>query len=553
MKIEDTNGILTEVLEENRLLKERLKETHEDIEVESLSALSIERVDNKMRITGILLAEGTHNGIHYSGDEIKAMVDNYKNEILGMNMTVEHEKMSEYGNRVVGIHTHVEFNPVLNAALYTADISDEDAINDIESGKFQATSMRIKERKITVGDYTKATNIIPINNTLTQFPACSNCNVFHTESLSLKYYGIRSKPESDDESVEDIAATEAQIKAMKTRCAKYPISPKIEHGGHVTKPKQYADVPEGSFADPCNFKYPMTPQYVRAAWSYSGKPENKTKGGYSDAEWGWMRNRIKNRMKVAGHKVEDKSEGDEEIMEDLKKDSHGCIIGQEKWCPDGQKCVALTAEELEAYKEMTDKNNEGEEELKRKRCPYCSDLFESLPKHFPRCNDRNNALTKKYMCNHCENNFNTEKLFITHLDSCQEYKLAQEDLSEPEPEPKPKPTTQPPQEPTPEPTPEPVTVPTPVPEQVTQTPEPSTQTPTQAPESTQTPTKPVQVTTPAPEPKPSTPETTTTIVEKEPPKPKMTRQEIVDYIMGLEGDAKEKAAKLLLEAEKDRW
>jgi len=511
---EDPQGIYTELLEEMKLLRERVKENSEEREVESLSALTFEELKEGLKISGVLLAEGVHNGIFYPGSEIQKMVKNYKKNIIGMDMTVEHEKTDEYGDRKVGKVTHVEFNPTLNAALYSAEITDEDAVNDIEGNKFGATSMRIKERKVTVGDFTKAVDLTPMNNTLTQFPACTNCNVFHIEDLSLKYYGIREgdEKEMDKEvtdtvedteelqykcpicnsnlnsyqlflkhweeehrmeygkydttyfdkvskellqdltkdilgeqedkekeemsikelaellsaytkcigkcmkggksmkecyegckgelSVEEHGATEAETKAMKTRCAKYPISPKVEHGGNVTKPGQYASVSEDMFADPCNYKYPMDDAHIMAAWAYASKPENKTKGGYSDAEWSWMRARIKKRMKATGHKVTEKSE---ELEEDTNK-------------------------------EGTEEVEEGETELKRTRCPYCKELYESLSKHLSRCDKRKSILTKLFQCNFCEKNFKHEKELVEHLGECNDYKLAQAELSKEEKE-----------------------------------------------------------------------------------------------------------------------
>jgi len=460
MKVEDSQGIYTEILEENRIMRELLKSHIQDLEVESLSAISIEDLKDKLKITGILLAEGMHNGIYYSGEEIEKMVNNFKDYILGMNMTVEHERTDEYEDDVVGTHDYVEYNPTIKAALYSSIIDNPKAIEDIKTGRFTATSMRLKERKVSVGDYTKAVDLRPMNNTLTQFPACSNCNVFHTEDLSLQYYGIKEEKEekrseemSDlltgehrvqviytelktflcpkckasfpifqdylehwltecslekkekkegivprkttlSEDIEEHKATEGEINAMKTRCAKYPVSPKLEHGGHVTKPSEYANVPESMFADPCNFKYPMDDAHLRAAWAYSGKPENKSKGGYSDAEWSWMRNRIEKRMKATGHKVAEKSEEEEE------------------------------------YKEKTEECSECEEEMKRKRCPYCNELFDSISKHFPHCDVRKNTLSINMKCKYCEGIFNTEREFVDHLISCEKYNLSKEELSE---------------------------------------------------------------------------------------------------------------------------
>jgi len=170
--------------------------------------------------------------------------------------------------------------------------------------------------------------------------------------------------------------------AATERCGKYPVSFK-EGVGHLTKPEEYANVEEGSFGDPCNFKYPMDEEHLMAAWAYVSKPENKTAGKYSDEEWTWIQNRIKEKMKSAGHEVEEGERGELFIKVDPEKetdvklvrealaslgirteqepetDEHGCKVGEEKW--DGEKCVALTEEERAAQRKaqaMTP--NEGE-------------------------------------------------------------------------------------------------------------------------------------------------------------------------------------------------
>lgn len=614
---EDPQGIYTELLEEMKIMKEKLKEISEEGEVQSLTALSFEELKEGLRITGVLLAEGVHNGIFYPGQEIQKMIKNFKQDFIGMEVTVEHEKSEQYGDRKVGKITHVEFNPTLKAGLYKAEITDEDAVNDIEGGKLGATSLRLRQKKVTVGDFTKAVSLTPMNNTLTQFPACSNCNVFHIEDLSLNYYGIKEGDEKEmgsdkevtvpektedlqykcykcpkgfesykdvvkhwgeehreefgeydstyakppklsqdeligelawsilgeyedkekaeacvkvvvgylsayttcigkcmkagksmgecakgckgelsvsEESIEEHVATEAETKAMKTRCAKYPTSFKAEHGGHVTKPSKYANVSEGMFADPCNYKYPMTDEYIMPAWAYVSKPENKTKGGYSDAEWSWMRGRIKARMKATGHKVTEESEGDINI--------------------EGK-------EEVE----------EGESELKRTRCVYCKELYESLSKHLPRCESRKKVLSTLYQCNYCEKSYKKEQELVNHLPDCNQYKLAQAELSE-------KSTEETPKEEKPK---EEVSKETPIKEEKVVEEKPK-----------ETPVEEKPVEKEVPKEVPETPKEEVKIVKE--PIEKISKDELVDAIMKIKGKtASQKAVELLLEGEKDRW
>ena len=107
---------------------------------------------------------------------------------------------------------------------------------------------------------------------------------------------------------------EKKREAAKERCGKYPIS--LKEDGHLTKPEEYANVDEDDFADPCNFKYPMVPDdRLMNAWARLGNEENREKGGYSEAEWTWMKNRVEKRMESKGHEVQEKKAGAEAEVE----------------------------------------------------------------------------------------------------------------------------------------------------------------------------------------------------------------------------------------------
>lgn len=87
------------------------------------------------------------------------------------------------------------------------------------------------------------------------------------------------------------AVREEEKRAQKKRAARFGISPKP--GGNVTKPAKYAAVPDGKFADPVNYRYPLSPQ-ARAinAVTRFNDIGNKAAGGYNDAEWAKMGGRI---------------------------------------------------------------------------------------------------------------------------------------------------------------------------------------------------------------------------------------------------------------------
>jgi len=86
------------------------------------------------------------------------------------------------------------------------------------------------------------------------------------------------------------AATDAEKDAQKKRAAKYGISPKEK--GNVTKPNKYADVPEGSFGDPVNYKYPADEAHAQPAVTYFNQSEHRAQGGYSSEEWAKIGGRL---------------------------------------------------------------------------------------------------------------------------------------------------------------------------------------------------------------------------------------------------------------------
>ena len=94
-------------------------------------------------------------------------------------------------------------------------------------------------------------------------------------------------------------ASEEDVKAQKDRAAKYGIA--IKEGGNVTKPSQYSAIPDESFGDPVNYRYPITEQYVMAAWAYWSKPKNQEQ--YSSSEVSKITDRIQAAMKKHGHEV----------------------------------------------------------------------------------------------------------------------------------------------------------------------------------------------------------------------------------------------------------
>ena len=194
-------------------LRKKVADLTNTKELTSLSSFSFKDVgDNKLEITGILLAEGEWGGVHYPAEEIKRMVKTYSAKLKNMNLTAEHEKTYLWGGLPYGKHTDVFYNPDLKAAIYKAVVNKNSAIDAIKGGTFRATSMRLKHLSTFDENGKKtATDIEPVNNTLTQFPACKNCKIFHWKELSedgLEYYGVKDLSEThvcDNNTFEDIS------------------------------------------------------------------------------------------------------------------------------------------------------------------------------------------------------------------------------------------------------------------------------------------------------------------------------------------------------------
>lgn len=78
-------------------------------------------------------------------------------------------------------------------------------------------------------------------------------------------------------------ASDEDITAQKARAEKYGIS--VKEGKAVTLPAEYRGLTDNDFADPVNYSYPITENYIRAARAYSAKKNAQIDGGYNDAEW----------------------------------------------------------------------------------------------------------------------------------------------------------------------------------------------------------------------------------------------------------------------------
>ena len=91
-----------------------------------------------------------------------------------------------------------------------------------------------------------------------------------------------------------IEFSEGDKQAQEARAKKYGIAAKED--GHVTKPGEWAAVPDDEFLDPVNYRYPCpNADHTRAAAAYWGKPDNQAQ--YSSEERGIINRRLQEREK----------------------------------------------------------------------------------------------------------------------------------------------------------------------------------------------------------------------------------------------------------------
>jgi len=164
-------------------------------EVESITTFTYEELADKLKLNGIMLAPGNWKGIDYRVEDIKAMYDSYGMKLEDLDMVVEHGYDPDYAYRQVGGHDKVIWDDNLKAVVYQSIIEDPDAIDDVKSGKFRGTSLKIKRDIVLEDGKMVAKNLVPLDNSLTRLPACKSCVITSYEEMSkdgkhIEYLGI---------------------------------------------------------------------------------------------------------------------------------------------------------------------------------------------------------------------------------------------------------------------------------------------------------------------------------------------------------------------------
>lgn len=172
-----------------------MDDIEELLEMESISGFTSEELADKLRLNGILLAPGLWNGLWYSPVDIKKMYNKYKDRLSDMTTKVMHTWDHKYRDKDVGKKYNVTWNDQLKAITYRTDIDDQDAIKDVQAGKYGATSLMLKVNKVYENGIAMAKNIEPVNNSLVDVPACKTCRITYFEEMAeggneYTYYGV---------------------------------------------------------------------------------------------------------------------------------------------------------------------------------------------------------------------------------------------------------------------------------------------------------------------------------------------------------------------------
>lgn len=111
-----------------------------------------------------------------------------------------------------------------------------------------------------------------------------------------------------------LASATAAHEAQAARSRKYRIG--IKAGGHLTKPGEWAEVPDDEWGDPVNYRYPMPDaKQARAAWSYWNQEKNQQQ--YSPEERRIITRRISKRAQALGLRLQE--EGETDMKEALQR------------------------------------------------------------------------------------------------------------------------------------------------------------------------------------------------------------------------------------------
>jgi hypothetical protein len=125
--------------------------------------------------------------------------------------------------------------------------------------------------------------------------------------------------------------------AQVDRSQKYGIG--IKQDGNLTKPGEFASIPDDEFADPVNFKYPIDKDHVQAALGYFNQPDNRV--DYSAEEQAKIMAKIVGAALAAGIQVS--WQANDPVYKALPVELQAKCQGYVKESTDAEKLVDATS------------------------------------------------------------------------------------------------------------------------------------------------------------------------------------------------------------------
>ena len=113
------------------------------------------------------------------------------------------------------------------------------------------------------------------------------------KGMTLLAIALTNRPFIEGQDSISLSERDELHKQAEERAKKYHIH--VRKDGHLTKPSEYADVPDEDFADPVNYMYPLVPEErAIAAYKYFSKEKNRS--FYSPEEIKIIEQRIKAKL-----------------------------------------------------------------------------------------------------------------------------------------------------------------------------------------------------------------------------------------------------------------
>jgi hypothetical protein len=136
--------------------------------------------------------------------------------------------------------------------------------------------------------------------------------------------------------------------AQIERSQKYGVG--IKQGGAVTKPGEFANIPEDQFADPVNFRYPVDAEHCKAALGYFNQPDNRSQ--YSSEEQAKIMQKIVAACVANG--VEVSWQPNDAAYKALPEELKAKCSGYTKEATDAEKVAAAEQKLVEAQTTIED-------------------------------------------------------------------------------------------------------------------------------------------------------------------------------------------------------